>query len=70
MDDVRESTSPPPGRDMCQTLTVPQAGKVLGLGRNASYEAARRGEIQTLRFGRLLRVSKAWLERALKGEKA
>lgn len=38
--------------------SVPEAGRLLGLSRNAAYEAARRGEIPTLRFGRLLRVPK------------
>jgi len=43
--------------------TVPEAGKLLGLGRNAAYEAAKRGEIPTLRIGRLLLVPKAPLHR-------
>ena len=39
------------------TLDVPTAGKrYLGLSRNASYAAAARGEIPTVRVGRLLRV--------------
>lgn len=38
------------------TITVDQAADVLGLGRSAAYEAARRGEIPTLRLGRKLRV--------------
>jgi excisionase family DNA binding protein len=38
---------------------VPEAGAMVGLTRNASYEAAKRGEIPTLRFGKLLRVPKA-----------
>jgi excisionase family DNA binding protein len=38
--------------------TVPEAGRLLGLSRNASYEAAKRGEIPTLRIGRLLLVPK------------
>jgi excisionase family DNA binding protein len=38
--------------------TVPEAGRLLGLGRNAAYEAARRGDIPTLRMGRLLLVPK------------
>jgi excisionase family DNA binding protein len=47
------------------TVTVPEAGKALGLTRHGAYAAAQRGEIQTIRFGRLLRVPKAWLERVL-----
>ena len=33
------------------TISVPEAGRRLGLGKNASYEAARRGELPILRFG-------------------
>jgi hypothetical protein len=39
----------------------PDTGKALGLSRNATYDAARRGEIKTLRFGKLLKVPTAWL---------
>ena len=39
------------------TLTVPEAGKkYFGLSRNAAYEAAARGDIPTIRVGKLLRV--------------
>jgi excisionase family DNA binding protein len=39
------------------TISVPDAGKrYLSLSRNGSYAAARRGEIPTLKVGRLLRV--------------
>ena len=34
------------------TTTVPIAGKLLGLSRNKAYEAASRGDIPTLRFGK------------------
>jgi excisionase family DNA binding protein len=37
---------------------VPEAGKMLGLTRNGSYEAAKRGDIPTIRIGKLLRVPK------------
>jgi hypothetical protein len=37
-------------------LDVPEAGAKLGLGRNASYAAAKRGDIPTIKIGRLLRV--------------
>ena len=49
-----------------KTLSVPEAGKrYFDLGRNASYEAARRGELPTIKIGRLLRVSIPALERML-----
>jgi excisionase family DNA binding protein len=34
------------------TLTVEEAASLLGLGRSAAYEAARRGQIPTRRLGR------------------
>jgi len=43
--------------------TVPEAGRLLGLGRNAAYEAARRGDIPTIRMGRLLLVPKISLHK-------
>jgi excisionase family DNA binding protein len=47
------------------TISVPEAGRRLGLGKNASYEAARRGELPILRFGRKLRVPIIAFERLL-----
>jgi excisionase family DNA binding protein len=34
------------------TLTVPEAGKLLGIGRDAAYAAAERGEINCIEVGR------------------
>lgn len=49
-----------------KTLTVPEAGRLyFSLGRNASYDAARRGDIPTIRIGRLLRVPVAAMEARL-----
>ena len=48
-----------------ETYSVPDAGRRLGLGRNASYEAARRGELPVLRFGRKLVVPRIAFERML-----
>jgi hypothetical protein len=49
--------------DLPKTLTVPAAGKeYFGLSRNASYAAAERGEIPTIKIGRLLRVPVRALE--------
>jgi hypothetical protein len=48
------------------TISVPAAGKkYFDLSRNASYDAAARGEIPTIRIGRLLRVPVRALERML-----
>jgi excisionase family DNA binding protein len=49
----------------CQTLTVPEAAKVLGIGRNQAYEAARRRQLPTIRIGKRLLVPRAALERLL-----
>jgi hypothetical protein len=46
-------------------LSVPAAGKRLGLGRGASYQAAKRGELPVLKLGHKLVVSKIALERML-----
>ena len=58
----------PPGAAVAsghQVLSVPEAGKLLGLGRDASYQAAKRGELPVLRFGKRLVVPRAALERML-----
>jgi hypothetical protein len=48
------------------TITVPEAGKrYFGLSRNGAYDAAARGDIPTIRIGRLLRVPVRALERML-----
>ena len=39
------------------TVSVPEAGKVFyGLARNASYDAAKRGDIPTISIGKIKRV--------------
>lgn len=43
------------------TCSVPEAGRMLGIGRNAAYAAAARGEIPTLRLGHAIRVPLARL---------
>ncbi|MGL3107081.1 helix-turn-helix domain-containing protein [Bradyrhizobium sp. BR 1432] len=47
------------------TYSVPEAGKRAGLGRNAAYAAARRGEIPVIRFGSKMRVPAAKWDRLL-----
>ena len=34
------------------TITVGEAARYLGIGRNSAYEAVRRGEIPSIRIGR------------------
>jgi len=43
----------------------PETGKILSLSRGATYAAAHRGEIPTIRIGRLLRVPVRALEKML-----
>jgi hypothetical protein len=43
----------------------PEAGQALDLKRCATYAAAGRGEIRTLRYGRLMKVPTAWLREQL-----
>jgi len=50
------------------TYTVPFAGGMVGLPPSSSYEAAKRGEIPTIRFGKSLRVPKAKWDRIVLGE--
>jgi hypothetical protein len=41
------------------TLTVEQAGHALGIGRDAAYAAAKRGDNPTLKIGAAIRVPAA-----------
>jgi excisionase family DNA binding protein len=47
------------------TVTVEEAARLLGIGRNSAYEAVRRGEIPAIRLGKRFLVPKAALERML-----
>ena len=55
------------GKAPVHTLSVPEAGERLGISRNGAYAAAKRGEIPTIRIGKLLRVPVAALDRKLAG---
>jgi hypothetical protein len=53
-------------RTECETMSVPEAGRrYFGMSRNAAYMAAARGELPTVRIGRLLRVPVRAMERML-----
>jgi hypothetical protein len=53
-----------------KTISVPAAGRLyFGLGRNGSYEAAKRGEIPVIKVGARLRVPVIAMERKLSDAK-
>jgi excisionase family DNA binding protein len=56
---------PVPDPALVPTVSVEEAGAWLGLSRSAAYEAARRGELPVLRFGRSRRVPTAKLRAML-----
>ena len=43
------------------TLSVPEAGRILGIGRSAAYEAVKSGDIPAIKVGRSVRVPTARL---------
>ena len=47
------------------TLTVPEAARRLGIGRNQGYEAVKSGEIPSVRIGKRILVPRAALERLM-----
>jgi excisionase family DNA binding protein len=59
--------NPAGGKEAGERLTydVPQAGKLLGLSRNAAYAAAKAGLIPVLNIGRRMLVPKAALHQML-----
>jgi len=50
------------------TLTIPQAGKLLGISRGLAYQLAREGKIPVIRLGKRLVVPKLALQKLLSGE--
>jgi len=53
-----------------QTITVEQAGAMLGIGRGLAYELAKRGELPgVLRLGHRYVVSRQRLEATLQGDR-
>ncbi|MFC0247701.1 helix-turn-helix transcriptional regulator [Citricoccus parietis] len=61
-----ESTAMPEQR----TVSLPYAGRVLGIGKSTAYELAARGEfpVRVLQLGRKKLVSRAELDSYLDGE--
>ena len=53
-----------------KTYNIEEVGRLLGIGRNQAYEAARSGQIPTIKIGKRLLVPKVAIERMLAGEAA
>lgn len=53
-----------------KTVSIEDAAQELGISRNSAYLAAKRGEIPTIKIGRLLLVPRAALDRMLTGAAA
>jgi len=64
-----EASSTVRGPDVCVTsrsvLTVEEAAQLMRISRGSAYEAARCGQLPTIRIGRRLLVPRAALERLL-----
>ncbi len=69
-----QNAGPQPGTSLVSeaaerlVYSVPEAGRLLGLSRNAAYAAAKRGDIPTIRIGRRLVVPKAAFHRTFEGD--
>jgi excisionase family DNA binding protein len=50
-----------------RTLSVPEAARLLGIGRNQAYLAARAGDIPSIRIGDRILVLKEPFEKLLEG---
>lgn len=48
-----------------RTMTIEEAARALGVGRSSAYEAARRGELPTIRIGHRVLVPRAALAQLL-----
>jgi len=58
-------TLPTQSDSECKTLSVEQAGKILGISRGAAYAYAKDGSLPTIRLGSRLLVPKAALDKML-----
>jgi Helix-turn-helix domain len=66
---IRRAATAAAGKGEAERLTydVPEAGRLIGLGRNAAYSAAKAGLLPVIRIGKREFVPKAALQRMLEG---
>jgi excisionase family DNA binding protein len=48
-----------------QTLRIEEAAKILGIARNTAYDAAKNGQLPTIKIGKRLLVPRIAIERML-----
>jgi excisionase family DNA binding protein len=66
-DIASESGSTGQGDSGRRTLSVEEAGRILGISRGSAYAYARNGSIPTIKLGKRLLVPRAALDRLLMG---
>ncbi len=65
---MRESTPAEVGSSTgAATMSVPEAGALLGISRNSAYAAVKRGELPVIRLGSRLVVPREAIARMLEG---
>lgn len=57
------------GKLITQTLSIAEAGEVLGISRLAAYKAVKNGQIPSIRIGRRILIPVTQLTAMLAGEK-
>jgi hypothetical protein len=62
---MKANSDQQPKKSAPAAYSIPQAGAMVGLSRNGSYDAAKRGEIPVLEFGKKKVVPKAVWDRKL-----
>ena len=55
------------GRQRQHTLSVPEAGRILGISRSSAFQAAANGQLPVIRIGKRLLVPRHALEQILGG---
>ena len=64
-DTERRSQQMPTKRDQRLTISVEEAGRLLGISRGLAYELVNRGELPSVRLGRRIVVPRRALDRLL-----
>lgn len=47
------------------TVSIPDAARLLGIGRSTAYAAVKSGELPAIRVGRRVRIPSRWIREAL-----